>query len=269
MKPFNVEEIEAVISKAAKTDAQKEIVRDIVDTAKKLDDMAAGIFKVAADARYCSKKASLKMLFDIHDDIIDYAYINAQLSLGMLLDSNGTEIKIGDSIVSNEWFHGISTVTEVTNEEGRQFVVTGLKTVVPPDAVTVIARADGTTVEQPVGVGMPKHCPIKCGKCVGHILKCVDCHFAQNEYERVTYVPFHSENPVVEKAMKDLCNILHREDIDPKEPIAYLYDDQRETFKAAMDKLKSYDLHKPHCWPSDEEAEKELAVLIDEFDKTF
>lgn len=69
--------------------------------------------------------------------------------------------------------------------------------------------------------------------------------------------------------MKDLCNILRREDIDPKEPIAYLYDDQRETFKAVMDKLKSYALHKPHCWPSDEEATKVLAVLIGEFDKTF
>lgn len=270
MKPFNVEEIEAVISKAAKTDAQKEIVRDIVDTAKKLDDMVAGIFKVAADARYCDRDTTLDLLFALHDSVIDYAYTNAQVVLGVLFDDDGTMIEVGDSFVTKDTRDKFK-VTGLEVDGRTPFVYYGdnPEDRVSPEDIAVIDKADGTHIAFPKGWGMPKNCPIKCGKCVGRSLACVDCRFAQNEYERVTYVPFHSENRVVEKAMKDICNILRREDIDPKEPIAYLYDDQRDTFKAVMDKLKVYALHKPHCWPSDEEAAKVLADLIGEFDKTF
>lgn len=268
---LTVERLEKILEKASKGEPEKErIVAESLKTLDKLKDHAYDMHCIAGKNRHNDHEAATDLYTSTLAAAVDYTFMTAQLAMDAIFDYEGTEIEQGDKfkIVGGYDIHQVCDCEITYNHavvkyrDDRVFVVAA-------SDIVVVEKADGTPVEFPETYGMPKHCPIKCGKCLGESLLHVDCRLAIKEYERVAYAPFECKNQILAEYMARIVQVLERNGIDTKEPAVHLSGLQREAYK---DLHRSIDFADMVFLPSEEipeERRDEIEHRLDFFEKRF
>lgn len=230
---LTVERLEKILEKASKGDPEKErIVAESLETLDKLKDHAYDMHCIAGKNRHNDHEAATDLYTSTLAAAVDYTFMTAQIAMDAIFDYEGTEIEPGDKfkIVGGSNIHQVYDC-EITYNHAVVKYRDDKVFVVDASDIVVVEKADGTKVEFPETYGMPKRCPIKCGKCLGEGLLHVDCRLAIKEYERVAYKPFECKNPFTADYMARIVQMLERNGIDTKEPAAHLTPIKCEAYK--------------------------------------